>query len=255
MRKGLLAAAAVAALVVSSPVLAQRCEHSRDLDLSTGAGGADLAVIIAEAGDLRVEGGSGSEIVISGRVCASTQDRLDATTVTLDTRGDRVEIETEMPDSNWSWLGSNYAYIDLVVRVPENLAVRIEDGSGNMTVSNVAAATIDDGSGNIDIRNVRGELSVDDGSGNIDIVGAGEVWVDDGSGNIDVRDAGEVTIDDDGSGNIDIENVSGSVLVGSDGSGSIYVSSVQGDFTVRRDGSGGIRHNDVSGTVDIPRKR
>jgi DUF4097 and DUF4098 domain-containing protein YvlB len=254
VHKGLLAAATVAALAVSTPALAQRCEHSRDIDLSTSASGADLVSIIANAGDLVVEGG-GTEIVITGRACASSESRLEELDVKLDTRGGRVEIETEMPESSWSWFGSNYAYIDLEVRVPTDLAVRIDDGSGDLTVSGIASADIEDGSGDVDVRDVSGEVSVNDGSGDIYITGAGSVWVDDGSGDIDVRDAREVMIDDDGSGDIDIQDVTGSVTVGDDGSGSIRVADVGGDFTVHSDGSGGIRHSNVGGTVDIPRQR
>jgi len=255
MRSGFVGIVLLACLVIAQPALAQRCEHSRDINLTTDADGVNLAIIIAEAGELVVEGGSGDRIVIEGRACASDADRLEDMSVNVSPRDDRVTIETEIPDG-WSWTGGHYAYIDLHVRVPSAMALRIEDGSGNLVIRDVASVEIDDGSGNLEISGVTGDLSIEDGSGNIEIEGvSGEVWIDDGSGNINIDDVGSVVVDDDGSGNIEIDGVRGSVMVHEDGSGGIWVASVGGDFTVQDDGSGGIRHRDVEGEVRIPKQR
>jgi len=112
MRSGFVGVVLLACLVVAQPALAQRCEHSRDIDLTAEADGVDLAVIIAAAGELVITGGSGNRIVIEGRACASDADRLADMSVKVSPRDDRVTIETEIPD-NWSWTGGRYAYIDL----------------------------------------------------------------------------------------------------------------------------------------------
>jgi hypothetical protein len=255
MRTGFVGVVLLACLVLAQPALAQRCEHSRDINLTADAAGVDLAIVIAGAGDLVIEGGDGDQIVIEGRACASDAGRLDEMSVKVGPRDDRVTIETEIPDG-WSWTGGRYAYIDLHVRVPSRMALRVDDGSGNLVIRDVASVELEDGSGNLEISGVAGDVSIDDGSGNMGLerVG-GEVWIKDGSGNINVTDAGSVVIDDDGSGNIDIDGVRGSVMVHEDGSGGIWVASVGGDFTVQDDGSGGIRHRDVAGEVKIPEQR
>lgn len=256
MRRVLVGVALFFCVAVAQPALAQRCEHARDIDLSAAAADVDLAVIAATAGSLRVEGGSGDDVVIAGRACASDADRLGDMTVTVDRRDDRIEIETEIPDTwGWSWLGSRYAYIDLHVQVPSRMAVELEDGSGNVIVRDVAEIGLSDGSGDIEITGIAGNVALADGSGNVHLTDIdGEIRIDDGSGSIDIRNAGSVVIEDDGSGSIDIDGVAGSVIVHRDGSGYIRVVSVRGDFTVERDGSGGIRHSDVAGRVSIPER-
>lgn len=255
MRNGFLGVTLLACLAFAQPALAQRCEHSRDINLTADAAGMSLAVIIAGAGELVIEGGNGDQIVIEGRACASDADRLDDMSVKIGPRDDRITIETEIPDG-WSWTGGRYAYIDLHIQVPSSMALRVDDGSGSLTIRDVAGVDLEDGSGNIEISGIAGDVAVDDGSGNVTLESiGGEVWVNDGSGNINIADVGSVVIDDDGSGSIDIDGVRGSVMVHSDGSGSIWVASVGGDFTVQEDGSGGIRHRDVAGKVDIPKQR
>lgn len=253
MRKSLLGLALVALLAVATPARAQDCEHSRDLDLSHGVDGATLVRIIAEAGDLVVEGGAGSEITVTGRACASSAGRLDDMSLEIDRSGDRLVIETRMPDG-WNWIGNSYAYMDLEIRVPGDLDLDIEDGSGNVTLRDLGGdVRLEDGSGNVTAVDLRGDFDLDDGSGNIDVSGvAGEVRVVDGSGNIDIRDAGSVLIDDDGSGNITVADVDGDVTVGDDGSGNITVEDIGGDLVVHDDGSGSIRYDRIAGMVDIP---
>ena len=255
MRKGFVGVVLLALLVLAQPALAQRCEHSRDINLTSDASGVRQTIIIAEAGELVIEGGSGDQIVIEGRACASDEDRLAEMSVEVSPRDDRVTIETEIPDG-WSWTGGRYAYIDLHIQVPSGMALNVDDGSGNLTIRGVASVELDDGSGNLEVSTVAGDVTIEDGSGNIGLEGiGGEVWITDGSGNINIDDAGSVVVDDDGSGNIEIDGVRGSVMVHEDGSGGIWVASVGGDFTVQDDGSGGIQHRDVAGSVKIPKQR
>lgn len=255
MRNEFVGVALLACLMLGQPALAQRCEHSRDISLTIDATGLSLAVIVAEAGELVIEGGDRDQIVIEGRACASDASRLEKMSVKTNAGDNRISIETEIPDS-WSWTGSRYAYIDLHIHVPTSMAIRVDDGSGNVVIRDVASVDLEDGSGDIKISGIVGDVTIDDGSGDMDLGSiGGEVWVNDGSGNINIDEVGSVVIDDDGSGNIDIDGVRGSVMVHSDGSGGIWVASVGGDFTVQDDGSGGIRHRDVAGEVKIPEQR
>ncbi|HEY8508729.1 MAG TPA: hypothetical protein VIL32_10250, partial [Steroidobacteraceae bacterium] len=108
------------------------------------------------------------------------------------------------------------AHLNLVIEVPQHLAVAVYHEAGDIDIRNVDFALVDDGSGHIDIRNV-----------------ATDVEIYDGSGHIYVYDVG---------GSVEIE----------DGSGDIEVDDVGGDLWVRSDGSGQIRYRNVRGRVDLP---
>lgn len=201
------------------------------------AGGAELVRVEADAGSLRIEGEPGiSRVQVQGEACASSSEILEEIRLTTVREGDAVVVRSEIPDRNNSrFSGDDRARLDLVVRVPERLALDVEDGSGRTEIRGVASARLDDGSGSIDVRDV-----------------ADDLWIRDGSGSIDVRDVGGSVELEDGSGSMEIERVEGSVTILSDGSGSIRVSEVAGDFVVESDGSGGIDFDNVAGAVRIP---
>lgn len=237
MRRGILAAAVIFSMLAAAPAWADDCKYERPIDLNIGAAGAQSARISVGAGSLRIEGGAGDAVVITGRACASSADRLEGMVLHAGLEGDRVEIETEVPD-DWSWSGGKYAYFDLEIHVPGTLPLEVADGSGDAEIRDVASLEMSDGSGSLDIRGVAGDVRVDDGSGDVEIVGAG--------GDVEIRD---------GSGNLEIRDVGGTLRVRSDGSGNIVADGVRGDFRVDSDGSGSIRYDDVSGRVDIPERK
>jgi len=143
--------------------------------------------------------------------------------------------------------------INLTVNVPENITLRIDDGSGLIRIENIAGnVDLDDGSGSIKIVNIAGELDIEDGSGDIRVDKIeGNMEIDDGSGEMEAKNiAGDVRIDD-GSGSIDMKGILGSVSI-VDGSGSIYLEDVQGDVEVS-DGSGSINIDGVERDVTIKR--
>lgn len=257
-------------LIAALPAAAD-CDHSKSLDATLAVDGAELLEIVAEAGSLRIDGSDGArEVRVEGRACASSERLLDEIELTTRRDGDRLVVigKTDHDQSGWR----SYARLDLVVEVPSDLALEVEDGSGETRVRNVASLDLVDGSGEIDIADVAGDVRIDDGSGELNLqrVG-GDVEIDDGSGSLWLRDvgsvsslvdgSGEIEIDgvrgdvrirDDGSGGIVVRDVTGSVVIGSDGSGSIRVASIGGDFTVRSDGSGSISFDDVEGKVSTP---
>jgi len=122
----------------------------------------------------------------------------------------------------------DWGYIDLVVRVPAQLALDIEDGSGDISIrgmhgsvlvddasgdlflSGAGSATIKDGSGNLVVENVEGAVFIEDGSGNIEVrqVG-GEVTIQDGSGDISVITAGGLNLLNSGSGSLNLRDIRG----------------------------------------------
>jgi hypothetical protein len=216
-----------AAWLVGCDVLT--CDETAQRSASAAAAGISTVRIIAEAGDLDVEGRLGlTEVDAEGTACASNTSVLDDIQFEVSTRGSELVIEARTPDGN--------SRFDVTITVPESALVEIEDGSGDIDVRDVAGVRINDGSGDVDVAGVSGDLVVSD----------------DGSGDLDLSDiAGAVEIQSDGSGDITVTDVGSDVRIGSDGSGDIRVSKVAGDFEVGSGGSGDISHNNVRGTVDI----
>jgi hypothetical protein len=243
------------------------CEHEAARTAVVNASGARRLEIIARAGRLSVEGREGlSEVRITGRACASTEELLADIQLSADRRADDVRIEALMPDTG-GW-GNQYALLHLTVEAPAGIAAEIEDTSGAMELRGLGALTVDDGSGeitaqditgmvrirdgsgSIDLTRVTGDVDIDDGSGSVHVAGVtGDVEIHDGSGELQLRDVdGSVELTD-GSGSIVIREVTGNVTVRADGSGSIRVADVEGDFIVENDGSGEVSYANVGGTI------
>ena len=246
-----LVSAFVFCLGMPRPAAAQRCAHEAQRTATAPIDGIERVRIIAHAGDLEVTGHAGTDrIAARGRACSSDAGDLAELAIRVRRDGSTLVLEATDPERN-ARFGSHYAYIDLVVDLPQGMPVSIDDGSGNASVTSVGAARISDGSGNLRIRDVRGTLEIEDGSGNIELSGvAGSVAIEDGSGNVEIDDVrGDVEIDD-GSGEIRVAGVTRNVRV-NDGSGSIRAERVGGDFTVDEGGSGDVTYDGVDGRVSI----
>jgi hypothetical protein len=223
------------ALGLAGTVRADDCEHQARREERIDAAGVKTLHVIARAGSLRIDGqANAGAIAVRGTACASRESALDDIQLKVGRSGASATVEAVIPES-FNWLVGGQARLDLVLEVPQGVALEVEDGSGSIEIRHVASAAVRDGSGEMVIEDV-----------------AGEVRITDGSGGIEVRGAGSVVIDEDGSGGIDISGVRGNVLVKDDGSGSISVREVAGDFRVEDDGSGGISHTAVHGRVRIP---
>jgi len=240
----------------STSVLADYCKYEKDIDLTLDLSDSDMLAIAAGAGSLEITGVSGTDrAVIEGKVCVSKEEWLEESDVSIAT-GNRARISVDLPQNNGSWfsMGNSYARIDLVIEVPENLPLDVNDSSGGMWLKNVADVEIDDSSGEIEITNALGAVKINDSSGEIDLDGvAGNVTISDSAGAIIGRDIdGAVLIERDSSGDIRFTQVGKDVVVERDSSGDIKVSDVGGDFRVLKDGSGDIISNNVKGEVVVP---
>lgn len=229
-----------------------RFEEMRASDLAVGA--ASAVEIEAGAGFLRVQGSPGvGTVSATAQLCADDAEDLERAVFEIYEKRGVIVVEGKAERSRRSWDGSNLR-VNLTVTVPAELAISIDDGSGETEVRGVHSLRMNDGSGAILIEDVASDVAVTDGSGELRIARVGgRVEVTDGSGEIEIRDAGSVEIAADGSGEIDIAQVAGDVIVGADGSGSIRVEDVGGDFEVGSDGSGGVRYDYVRGRVRVPR--
>ncbi len=252
----------LAALLIfqfSSKAFGESCKHEKQIDMTLDLSSSELLSIYAMAGDLDVIGVPGvSAAAISGRACASKQEWLDASFVETEA-GNQASISVALPNisGGWSLTGNSYAWIDLRIEVPEDLALAIRDSSGDAFLKNVGEVQIADSSGDIEVEDARSQVNVRDSSGDIDIDQAfGDVIIEsDSSGDIFVENIkGSVRVVQDSSGDIEARAVTGDVIVERDSSGDISVRDVGGDFQVLKDGSGRISSNDVSGEVKIPNK-
>jgi hypothetical protein len=228
------------------------CSFSEKRNVAAPAAGVSRIVIIGRAGYLHINGRRGAgEVRATGTACASTRDILSDTRLTL-SRGSELGIEAETPDNSGIF---SSAKLDFDVSVPDNVALRVEDGSGDLSIDTAASVDLTDGSGDVSIRNVIGDVSVRDGSGDMKIDNvSGNVHVSDGSGDIDVSGAGSVEISNDGSGEANMRNVKHDVHIGNKGSGSVEVSDVGGNFRVGNKGGGSIDWKRVAGHVDVPER-
>jgi DUF4097 and DUF4098 domain-containing protein YvlB len=231
------------------------CDYEETIEQTLDLAGTQQLLINAAAGELKVTGSSDSRTAkINGRVCASEEEWLEDSRI--ETQGGKnAEINVELPTSSgWSW-GNNYVYMDLVVEVPDDILLEINDSSGDMEISGVGAVSVRDSSGEIEIENSAGPVSVQDSSGDIEITDIrGDVTIEsDSSGDIRGRDIeGSVLVANDSSGDIRFRDVGENFVVEHDSSGDISATGVGGDFEVMRDGSGSIDASNVTGQVKKP---
>lgn len=211
--------------------------EDRELDLDTE--GVSKFSIEAGAGKLVVNGDPGADAIsVTATIHVPEKDAEEARRIiekslrlSLERHDGDARLQAWFEQDGWAFYRSS-PWVDLDVRVPQGIALDVEDGSGSLWISGVHA-----------------HVYVDDGSGSIQIDDVSSVEIDDGSGSIGVANvAGDVEIED-GSGSIKVEHVGGSVRV-DDGSGGITVEDVEHDVIVVDDGSGGFSAADVRGRID-----
>lgn len=274
-RKATLGFTLLALIPASALAWGDDCKFTADRAGGVDAKGVEKVVMRTGAGDLKVVGGARNvRIEARGKACASTQELLDQTQITVRREGNTVYVETAQPqkEDGWHWSANEYAYIDAGIALPSGIPVEATDSSGDAVYEDLKELTLQDSSGDLEVRRIAGLADVGDSSGDIEITDAGSVKLRDSSGDIEVnRVHGEVEIDNDSSGDIRItdvsasvlirndssggirvEEVKGSVVVDSDSSGDIYAGRVTGDFTVNSDSSGSISHESIGGKVTVP---
>src|ERR1700709_972692 len=142
MRRCVMRSAIVSTLILfSAGAMANECafEEPRNLDIDV-AGLRTLETTLGSS-DLRAEGvASLTKIEVRGRACSSDQARLAGLTIDQRRDGDTVSLATHQADhQTFSTFGSNYAYIDLQVRMPLALALRVRSNSGDADLKNLSS--------------------------------------------------------------------------------------------------------------------
>jgi hypothetical protein len=250
------------------------CDYRASRNLDIDAKNLASFELLARAGDLEIVGDPNrSTIEILGSACASEESLLPGIKLTQRRDGDRQIVEVVMPDVGVSWW-SEQASLDLVVRLPARLLLKLQDSSGDTQVSGVAALDATDSSGDFEARDIAGNAQLQDSSGDLSLQGiggtvtiandsSGDVSISDGqrdaivevdsSGNLLLRNIrGNATVTHDSSGDITFDHIGGSALVGNDSSGDINAYDIGMAFTVGSDTSGDIDHRNVQGKVSVP---
>lgn len=239
--------------LVASPAAAQwgRDGYTADRRATISTASASRIGIQAHAGSLRIEGRAGlAEVRAHGTARASSRDILESVRIRAERSGSVVTIVVETPerlrDREW-------AALDLVVEVPRELALTVEDGSGDVEIRDVGALELHDGSGGVTIEGLGGSLRLVDGSGELHVSGVrGDVEIEDGSGETIVRDVRGTVRIDDGSGELDVRDVGRDVVLARKGSGDVTVSRVRGDLRADRSARRRLRYSEIGGRVDVP---
>ncbi len=217
----------LASLLIASGARAQHEERfNRTLDV-----GPDAALSIGNiAGDIHVEGGTGSSIVIEAVKSVDDGDAelLKSVDIEVSQLGNRVRVSTEHTgrggrhrehDGNVS--------VSYRVTVPKGTEVEIQSVSGSVILSGVGGAA--------NAQSVSGDVRVTDVA---ELVQAKSV-----SGDVEVRRARSGR-------HADIESVSGEVLVEDIEAGELTVSSVSGDVRLQGVSSKRASLESVSGDLE-----
>ena len=229
-------------------VNAKKANVSLQENLSVNTSGVTSFDIDAGAGSLIIKGSDNVENIEVSADIRTTEERDYV--LYLKKSGSTATLVAKHNSSSGYWDGSS-PQINLTVSMPKSLLLNIEDGSGDIKVTDINNnIKVDDGSGSASFENIVGNLDVDDGSGSLLIKQiTGDLKLDDGSGELTVSDVSGNVFVEDGSGELTVYNVGGKVTI-DDGSGGINVSKA-GSLKIIDSGSGNLSISKVKGEVDI----
>jgi hypothetical protein len=237
MRRSILLLAAASLLVLSFTALgAEQCRYSAPRNAEINAAGLKLLTVQIGPDDLVIHGEPGlTNVVVRGTACASNEKWLQDVKVEAARSGDTASLIAHDGDHTMlmSLFGGSYAYLKLDVRVPQSLAIKLQEGSGDAKVGNVAALDASLGSGDLKVDGVAGAFGLRVGSG--DVVAS---------------DAGSFDLSSLGSGDVGMDGVRGNARAGGVGSGDLVLGNVKGDVSLGSIASGDAKVTGVGGSLD-----
>ncbi len=263
-----LATVTITSVALSTPLLAQAS--------GTFSIQGDRIEIYNIAGQVWIQSGSGSAVVVDIEAGGADADQLDvqvgpigaAETLRVIYPDDRIvyrELRSRSrtqfsvrPDGTFfgrtrrrgdrvTVTGSGRgleAYADMTISIPAGKTVSVFLGVGEVDVTNVNGnLTVDVASAPVTARGTRGTLSIDTGSGAVEVTNAeGDVSVDTGSGSVDVSGVtGGSLLVDTGSGRVTGEDIQVDELNIDTGSGRIELDNVASPNVRLDTGSGSVR--------------
>lgn len=253
-RSARVTAVALFALCSASAVGAQQTERFTIVG--------ERVAIYNIAGSVRIESGTGSQVVVEVRRGGADADRLRVDERTVDGRSALV---VRYPDDDVVYAGGGRrgsfrttlnvrddgtfygnrdggrrivvhgsgsgteAHADLRILVPAGRSVDLRLGIGDVSAADVTGdLDIDVGAAAVDTRSTRGRLRVDTGSGSVSVAGAqGDVHIDTGSGRVELNDiAGDALNVDTGSGAVTGAGIRAGRVTIDTGSGSVSLTGI-----------------------------
>ena len=181
--------------------------------------------------EIQISGGSGDVTIRGGGAAGQVEiDRVvryrgDEPGETYRFSGSVLSIDTDCG----RWCSVSYD-----IRAPEGVAVRGENGSGDLRLTNVAAVDVKVGSGEVDVDDSSADVSVQTGSGGMRIRSvAGSLTARAGSGEIDARGVkgGSANVRT-GSGDVTLVLDSAADVRGKVGSGNLTITVPAGSYRV-----------------------
>ena len=162
-KKLFVSVAATASLLAGCVVVAtpQHANFHQQKTLSIQANDLNRLTIEAGAGSLKVIGSdSETNVTVTGHIY-TTKESPNAYDFSLDRNGQHAELVARNHSSSGYWHG-NSPRIDLIISLPDGMALDIEDGSGGITVRNTGGLVISDaGSGSLTFDDIKGVIEVD----------------------------------------------------------------------------------------------
>jgi hypothetical protein len=182
--------------------------------------------------EIRVSGGSG-DVVVHGSGPAG-EVRIDRVVryrgssepgKTYRLAGSVLSIDTDC---------GRFCGVSYEIEAPRGVAVRGDNGSGDITLSDVSAVDIHLGSGSISVTNSSEDVAVETGSGDITVSAvAGNLTAEAGSGSVDARGVvGPTATVRTGSGDLTVVRGRPGSVTASAGSGSIEVLLPDGRYRI-----------------------
>jgi len=251
----LLAGASLLAMSFAAGA-AEQCRYSAPRNAELDAAGLKQLSVEIGPDDLTIRGEPGlAKIVVNGTACASDEKWLANIKVEAQRHGDTASVVADDGDRGvvLSLFGSSYAYLKLDVRVPQSLATRLKEGSGDARASHLASLDATLGSGDLKVNGIAGELGLRVGSGDVVAADVGSLNLSSvGSGNVSVDGVrGDAHVGGVGSGDLGLHNVTGNVSLGSLSSGDAKLSGVGGSLKAESVGSGDLVVRGVKGNVSV----
>jgi Putative adhesin len=249
-----------ALLLIPAVALAEHpCEFHAERKLDLDLNGVRSVQIEVRSHQLHVAAAADAQgFNLVGRACASDQKTLDTLIVTQERQGDRLIVTLGSEGHfNMAMFHSQYADLDVKVKLPAQMPLQVNVGSGDAEIRGAASLESNVGSGDLNIFDLAGAFRGRVGSGDIHAERVGSVDMDAiGSGDFKASDIrGDARFGSVGSGDVDLTKVGGNVTVSTIGSGDLRVDGVHGNLVVQTKGSGDVDHRNVTGSVNLPRER
>lgn len=234
----------------------------KEFKINTGAGEVEitpssLPVITIEAEVVIMAGNAKKANNYLSRDLKLSLEKKDDQAILISSFDYLREKENAETMNPFDFLKSPDRKINLKIKVPKDIFLKINDNSGDLILANlINDVDIYDGSGLIYLNNIDGDVDIDDNSGDIVLKNINKqnpqqhkIKIHDNSGGIRLENIrGEMSLTD-ASGDIRITDLMGSLSI-NDASGEIRLTNIEGDLKLD-DASGDIISRTVAGNVEV----